>query len=566
MALVAGGSVDLMPCVRAWPAAETDRVDDLARAAGAGVFAQAPLPTEDIVTVGGHQWLRFTLTNPTDAHDWVVAFMGAADYLDLRVDGGAAPEIQRSGHVVPPERRPLAAVGYAFPLHIPPGATREVTLRAYLPPHETVFLRAQSRDAFLGDYLWRHLLVLLVLGTMLGLAAYNGIVFAWTRDEPYAWYAAYATASFVAWAAHYGVVAMAVDGNSLRYSINGWAVCLAVICGARFTETFLGVREAAPRLARLFRASYVVGLLVLVSELLLAREDFKVAVSAGLLPSLGLMLVVPIYLLAKGHRRARWLVAAWAPMLLAIAIMPLQRLGLFPTGVLAKEPIALMHGAEVLLLAFALADRIRLLERDREAARTELVEAMAARLAAAERARSAEADRAEALAEAERQRVRAQTDGLTGIGNRAAFATDRVVLEADLAAGHLEDAVLAIIDVDGLKALNDSRGHAAGDAMLKALAAELKRRLRGSDEVYRLGGDEFAILFRGASDARSPLLCERVRAAAAALQADGFSGIGVSVGCASLAEVDGSSTRAFELADQRMYVDKRRGDDPGDAG
>jgi diguanylate cyclase len=83
----------------------------------------------------------------------------------------------------------------------------------------------------------------------------------------------------------------------------------------------------------------------------------------------------------------------------------------------------------------------------------------------------------------------ASRDGLTGVANRSAF-DER--LDRALATG--EAVPLMIIDLDRFKEVNDRRGHLAGDALLRTVAARLVRAVRAGDVVARLGGDEFAVL------------------------------------------------------------------------
>lgn len=86
------------------------------------------------------------------------------------------------------------------------------------------------------------------------------------------------------------------------------------------------------------------------------------------------------------------------------------------------------------------------------------------------------------------------TDDLTGLVNRRGF---RLALDQALhhAARHDERGLLAILDLDGFKRINDRFGHQAGDKVLRAVGDHLRRSVRGADWVARLGGDEFAVLF-----------------------------------------------------------------------
>jgi len=95
----------------------------------------------------------------------------------------------------------------------------------------------------------------------------------------------------------------------------------------------------------------------------------------------------------------------------------------------------------------------------------------------------------------EELRHRAEHDELTGLANRRRFADELRHRRADRHAG-----AVAIIDVDHLKFVNDSLGHAAGDAMLRSVAGALDAAIRPGEFLARFGGDEFTVLLRGASD------------------------------------------------------------------
>ncbi|MHB8440218.1 MAG: GGDEF domain-containing protein [Acidimicrobiales bacterium] len=104
-----------------------------------------------------------------------------------------------------------------------------------------------------------------------------------------------------------------------------------------------------------------------------------------------------------------------------------------------------------------------------------------------------------------------RTDALTGVGNRRAFdETLAAALSAATRQGH--DVTVVAVDLDGLKAINDTRGHAAGDAALLSLVRAFYSTLRDEDRVFRVGGDEFVILLPFASVNTAELLMERIDA------------------------------------------------------
>ncbi|HJV91646.1 MAG TPA: sensor domain-containing diguanylate cyclase [Holophagaceae bacterium] len=154
---------------------------------------------------------------------------------------------------------------------------------------------------------------------------------------------------------------------------------------------------------------------------------------------------------------------------------------------------------------------------------------------------------------------RATQDSLTGLGNRALFH-DR--LHQGLAqarrTGHRVGVVL--LDMDGLKALNDAHGHRAGDAALRALGQRLRQVVRETDLAARLGGDEFAVLLAPLADREA---AERV-ALKFADQVKGplaFEGkslpVMASVGVAVFPEDGADPESLLQSADEAMYAFKR---------
>ncbi|MGX5653465.1 putative bifunctional diguanylate cyclase/phosphodiesterase [Geodermatophilus nigrescens] len=106
-------------------------------------------------------------------------------------------------------------------------------------------------------------------------------------------------------------------------------------------------------------------------------------------------------------------------------------------------------------------------------------------------------------------------DGLTGLANRTLFA-DRVgqaLLRTVRGGG---SAAVVSVDVDGFKAVNDGLGHAAGDALLREVAARLRGAVRADDTVARIGGDEFAVLVEQTGDDEAVATAARVREVLAA--------------------------------------------------
>ena len=156
---------------------------------------------------------------------------------------------------------------------------------------------------------------------------------------------------------------------------------------------------------------------------------------------------------------------------------------------------------------------------------------------------------------------RATLDGLTGLPNRAAF---NECLQSHFTADErqAEPVSVLFIDVDDFKFVNDTIGHAAGDALLVGVAKRLSACVRPGDVVARLGGDEFAIIALGDTmDATTEIISERVLGAFTEPFAVGDQTVPVhvSIGVSSLRSDTTDSASLLSEADFAMYTAKRAG-------
>jgi diguanylate cyclase (GGDEF)-like protein len=178
--------------------------------------------------------------------------------------------------------------------------------------------------------------------------------------------------------------------------------------------------------------------------------------------------------------------------------------------------------------------------------------------------RSIPAELAALLGEIERLQARvreleatADTDPLTGVFNRRGFERElaRTLAYVDR---YWTRAALLYVDLDRFKPVNDTHGHAAGDAILKAVAATLARSVRASDTVARLGGDEFAVILWNLSEADAAKKARALEAAIGAIALDWDDGTlsgAASVGLTPIHPTD-DAAKVTAAADQAMYARK----------
>jgi diguanylate cyclase (GGDEF)-like protein len=157
-------------------------------------------------------------------------------------------------------------------------------------------------------------------------------------------------------------------------------------------------------------------------------------------------------------------------------------------------------------------------------------------------------------------RAEAVIDPLTGMLNRKALALR--VEELDQQSRITRQPVGVVLgDVDHFKRINDSYGHARGDAVLKDVAYELRQALRAFDLFYRIGGEEFLVLLPGADLETACGVAEELRRALAARPRGGHD-MTMSFGVASSERGEGFDyERVFSAADAALYAAKRGGRD-----
>ena len=160
----------------------------------------------------------------------------------------------------------------------------------------------------------------------------------------------------------------------------------------------------------------------------------------------------------------------------------------------------------------------------------------------------------------EEQRQKALIDPLTGLPNRAAWS-ERLDHEINLWQQHGNSLLLAMLDLDHFKRINDNYGHLAGDKVLKIIANVLRKRLRGTDFIARFGGEEFVLLMPDTGPTAGAKLLEKLRASIEACPFH-FKGepvtITISMGLTAFKPGEHSDL-VLKRADQALYRAKHAG-------
>jgi diguanylate cyclase len=154
----------------------------------------------------------------------------------------------------------------------------------------------------------------------------------------------------------------------------------------------------------------------------------------------------------------------------------------------------------------------------------------------------------------------ASTDSLTGLANRAAL-NDILDESFRTPSAELNNSVIALIDVDGFKQINDTYGHSAGDRRLQKISEIMRACVRDQDTIGRYGGDEFCVILRNVTKPEASRVFERMRLLAQqnASGQGGEQSSTLSIGAAMYSSETSTSAMWIHLADEAMYEAKRDG-------
>jgi diguanylate cyclase (GGDEF)-like protein len=307
--------------------------------------------------------------------------------------------------------------------------------------------------------------------------------------------------------------------------LSGAVACL-------FTREIADLRNFSPRIFAMFGWFAIAFVLITVANLAKYIGLGVWVNNLGNLMFIGtavFTLIVAFLAWRRGNSAAGWFLIAWALLegfTMTAAVRFLFIASVDSSPLLYYYGLPLSMAAAAVLIALGVADRLR-----------------------AQRA---------ALTDAER---RAQTDPLTGVLNRRSLI-ERLDAACQRARARGLPIALLFIDLDHFKQINDSFGHQAGDACLRAIIGPIHAELRQSDVIGRYGGEEFVVILSSADAAAANPIAHRILERVAGVSVDGFGKpirLTCSIGIAASDTLGVWGEHLIAQADAAVYVAKRLG-------
>ena len=559
---------------------QTLTIDDV-RAAGARFDASAQ--TGEALSfgyTGSAYWLRLDLRNPGDQRwqrmlEISNARLGSITLYTPGADGRYTA--LRTGSTYPYASRPYHNRYFVFPLELAPHSQQVVYLRVASNGAKLIPARLWTLEAYLAyegrDYLMQGI----YFGMALAMILFNLVLFATLGDRLYLLYVGFVASIALALAAQNGLAhewlwPMA-DGrwpnlsSSIMFSYSAMMLLM-------FMRRMLGTATLVPSLDKVLLAMLAFFILSPVAMVVFYPEIARPITTIWSILS-PMVMAISLACAFKRSRSAYYFSGAFAVLLVGNMGSSLAALAILPHNLLTNHGSQIGSACEMMLLAFALADRVHVMRREKEAAQRAAFEAQAKLIFSLQttekRLEERVTQRTAELHDAnERLAALSVTDALTGIANRRHF--DAVLATEWAHAVRLgKPLAVGLLDIDHFKPYNDHYGHQDGDQCLRRVATEFAAQLhRSVDTVARYGGEEFAFIAPGTDAEHALELARRMRGALEALCLPHAASPGgcltVSIGVAAwtpkpgesaeqlLRAVDGALYRAKELGRNRVEL------------
>jgi len=517
-------------------------------------------------------WLRLTLRNSstTPVERMLVVDNPRISHIQAHIPNahGDYQLISTGSDTATPRIYPNR--NFVFPLTLPPTSEQVLYLRIESSIGLLIPLQLWSPSVFHAHERNDYLAQAWYFGIASAMILFNLMLFFALRDRIYLLYVAFVSCLACTLAIKNGLLGELFSGGTMLDSNVAYysGASLTVSALMLFMRRMLRTDQLMPRVDRLLQGLIALFLLTPVAFAL----ALPILARGAVMLYLGNVLIVLVIVVAcalKRQRSAYFFLAAFALLMLGAATTTLRAMGVVPTNAFTVDAIQLGSALEMLLLAFALADRFNVMRREKAKVQSELLQAQQQLV---DTLQSSERKLEQRVAQRtdELQLLNSKlealslTDSLTGIANRRHF--DSILQQEWQRAQRLgHPLALAILDVDWFKPYNDHYGHPAGDVCLRQIAQALAATVcRSSDLVARYGGEEFVFIMPMTNAAGALDIAQRVVQAVAALELphtrSPIGQVTVSIGVVSITPTAASSAEVLlQRADAALYQAKTQG-------
>jgi diguanylate cyclase (GGDEF)-like protein len=498
-----------------------------------------PLATGRISGRGGTRWLKIRLLGRLDAAGIPVLVLHTARQTHAEIFGPSGNSSSNASETLPRAATLAGFRGTQDTVFLLPGGSQPQSVYARIDirggDSDPVSFAVSTLDRVLEDGAEHARMIALSFGALVAVSLAALLIWFVLSDKLFILYATLflLQALYVAYLSGQGfdwpLLSYARPLGSFAWNV---PIGLSGAVGCLFVREIADLRLFSPRVYAIFGWFAAVFVLVTIANVakLAGYGAFVNAVGNLVFVMAAIFSLVVAYVAwRRGNRAAGWFLIAWGLLegfTMTAAIRFLMTSSADTDAALYYYGLPLSMVAASVLVALGVADRLR--------------------------------EQRVALTEAER---RAQTDALTGVLNRRSLI-ERLDAACIRARARGLPISLLFIDLDHFKQINDSHGHQAGDACLRAIIGPIHAELRQSDVIGRYGGEEFVVILSSADAAAAHPIAERILERVAGVCVEGFGEpirLTCSIGVAASDTLGVWGEFLIAHADTAVYVAKSRG-------
>jgi len=508
-------------------------------------------------------WVRFSVHQTADMSDSLLLELAfpLIDNVSMYIPdglGGFSERHSGDAHLFSTRDVKYRNIMFRIPSH--GGETRTYYMRMQTEGSMQVPLILWTSDAFIEYMDSSNLLVGAHFGVMLLLMLVGLVSYLNIRENVFLFYSLYLLSYILFQSSLLGLSYQFLWPNSPEFTsrLTSAFVGSVIVAGLLFSGSFLQVwGDKHPRIKWLF---YVLMLCGFTSTMMTLFGDFALAVRLAVISGVFLAPTVIIAIwsaLAIGYRPARYFLVAWCLFLFGVFVVCLLFLGFLPHTFLTTHAMQIGSSLEVLLLGYALMDRIGLLREDKDKARKQANNYL---IQLNENLESLVAERTQELSKRNRELKKLSVrDSMTGLLNHKA-SIEYLQKMQKVAHRYKHDLSVIMLDIDHFKRINDTYGHAIGDLVLILVSEVVAGTLRESDGCGRYGGEEFIVILSETNAKDAWQLAERMRRNVEALHIEEIDGTSLSVSLGiSIFDPSDPEVNLMSKADKALYKAKNNG-------
>ncbi len=514
------------------------------------------------------------------------------DYIDVYfTKNKVVNKLIKMGDKYPFTNRIVKHRNFVFSLELKPHETTDLIIRVQTSSSMQIPIFMEKEFVFLEKSQSRLLELGIYYGTMIVMAIYNLFVFISVRERSYLYYVFYVSAMCLFLASLNGISYQFLWPGSIWWNDQAIVVSLAGVnlFALLFARHFLDLPPSSHRLDKFCEYIILYSFVSLVAAFMIPYKYAIFYIIINAIVMIFAIFCIGVYRLKNKYSPAMFFLTAWAAIFVGGMTLAFNKLGILTRNGFTENAIQFGSAAEVVLLSFALANRLSTEKKERyEAQHISLENEKLANIAqkkslqhekeareAHELALSTQKKANETLEqnvylrtkELEHANTKLKelsiTDSLTKLNNRRYF---NEIYNNEFVRAFRDKTPLSflIIDIDHFKSFNDKYGHITGDDCLTTVAQAIKSRLqRDNDFIARYGGEEFCVLLPNTKEEGAFRVAESIRKYIENLSFkvdEKRVQITVSIGVSTeTPENKQEANRLLSMADKALYQSKKKG-------